>query len=494
MGTFTYTDLVEVDLGKLKAARTQWANTAEGLKKLAAQSRDGLVRLSDGAKWAGLNATVTQEFVRRTAKEFTDLHTEATSIAKLLEDAYDELSQVQKQAKQLSAEAREGNQAGRSPTPALLVMDGPGGTVKVMEAVCDVDGTSQRTKDLMQWYADTLTGLVSHAAEIDASLARSLSRSHGNDPHDAGHGSYTSLDQDQLPRATKLASLGEDANKAQRAELHRLFGSLSPSARSRLWSEQKDGLLAAGLLTPTVKQIAADRGAGPYGIREPNAEDRRTRETMNLIAEGADWGGMNDASRNMAHYLGNSGTDMDLPVDKMMLDDAGFEKHVRNLHIDKNKDEWHAQALAEFRRNGGQPVAFPVETRNEDYSFNKETQRNWFYAVGSTRSNVTGVVTVVPDENGRPRVGLDYQANAWDRYNWDEGKGVTIGPMSIPDGQMARLHNAGIAQEYNMAGSSSVKHYDLGGEAPNSGPLPGPEEPGREGSRTDLGREQQEGR
>ncbi|MDG9684487.1 hypothetical protein QC334_17465 [Streptomyces sp. DH18] len=41
---------------------------------------------------------------------------------------------------------------------------------------------------------------------------------------------------------------------------------------------------------------------------------------MNLIAEAANWKGDNDAARHMAHYLGNSGTDMELPVDKMTSD------------------------------------------------------------------------------------------------------------------------------------------------------------------------------
>jgi hypothetical protein len=140
-----------------------------------------------------------------------------------------------------------------------------------------------------------------------------------------------------------------------------------------------------------------------------------------------------------------------------------------------------------------------VETSNRDFSFGKDVDENWFYAVGSTRSNVTGVVTVVPDAHGQPQVGLDYQANAWDRYNWDEDKGVTIdvpggSALSIPDGRMARLHTTGIAQEFDMAGSSSVKHYDLGGSASNQEPLPAPDEPGREGDRTDPGREQQEAR
>ncbi|WP_405194322.1 hypothetical protein [Streptomyces anulatus] len=219
---------------------------------------------------------------------------------------------------------------------------------------------------------------------------------------------------------------------------------------------------------------------------------------MNLIAEAADWKGNNDAARHMAHYLGNSGTDMDLPVDKMMSDVPGFDAHIED-GIREHQAAWRDDALAEFRRNGGQPVSMPVETGNRDFRFTPDGDNNWFYAVGSTRSNVTGVVTVVPDENGQPKVGLDYQANAWDRYNWDESKGVAIdlpwgSDMSIPDGQMARLHTTGISQEFDMAGSSSVKHYDLGGPAPNQGPLPQPDQPGREGDRTDPGREQQEAR
>lgn len=44
--------------------------------------------------------------------------------------------------------------------------------------------------------------------------------------------------------------------------------------------------------------------------------------------------------------------------------------------------------------------------------------------------------------------------------------------MSIPDGQMDRLHTTGVAQEFDMAGSSSVKHYALGASAPKLSTLP----------------------
>ncbi|MFD9219577.1 hypothetical protein ACFWDI_05995 [Streptomyces sp. NPDC060064] len=72
------------------------------------------------------------------------------------------------------------------------------------------------------------------------------------------------------------------------------------------------------------------------------------------------------------------------------------------------------------------------------------------------------------------------------------GSGTKADP--VVDGQMARLHTTGIAQEFDMSGSSSVKHYDLGTSAPNGDPLPKPDAPGREGGQSEPGREQQEGR
>ncbi|MFF2792805.1 hypothetical protein ACFVT6_39705 [Streptomyces sp. NPDC058049] len=94
------------------------------------------------------------------------------------------------------------------------------------------------------------------------------------------------------------------------------------------------------------------------------------------------------------------------------------------------------------------------------------------------------MVTVVPGADGQPVVGLDYRVNVWDRHNWDEGKGVDVGPIHIRDGGMGQQHKVGLAQEFNMAGSSSVKHYEL--QASGS-EVPGPGDPGRTGERSDPG-------
>ncbi|MEU2395166.1 hypothetical protein [Streptomyces sp. NPDC007369] len=488
--TFTWTDLITLDLAKLNEAATEWKKAAEELAKLHGTVRDGLIKKSEAARWEGVNASVTREFVRSAAKEVDDLQREAKSIHAVLADAHEELTRIQKQAKALADEARKGNPThDPEPDPGLLVSDGGAGKVRVEPSICDAKGPNQRTQDMIRWYADTLTGLVSHAAEVDAAATRALRASHGADPHNAGHAAYTSLDQDQLPRAMKLAALGGDAKPAQQAELRRLWQSLSPDARAQLWTAHRDDLLAAGLFNPSVKQVAPDRGSGKHGAEEADWGDWGTRMKMNLLVVGADGGDMNDASRHMKHYLDNTGTPMELPVDKMLSDDKGFRAHVDQVLLQENEARWREEALAEYEKNGGRPVVMPVETGSEDYSFPQGADPNWYYAVGSARSNVTGVVTVVPGADGKPVVGLEYQVNVWDRYNWDEGKGVHIGKFHIPDGEPGQQHKVGLAQEFNMAGSGSVKHYELGVGAA----VPAPDEPGRAGERSDPGRHARDG-
>ncbi|MFE2294561.1 hypothetical protein [Streptomyces sp. NPDC059452] len=492
MAQLTYSDLMAMDLGKLATAVSDWQAMAAKMSELTTSVRDGLAKKAAGARWQGVNATVTREFVGRTAKEFTDLHSEAESIANVLTDAHAELARYQKQVKTLTDSARRGDPGHNPPDPGLIISDGPGGTVRVLEAMCTPEGPHQRTRDRMQWYADTITGIVQHAAEVDAAAVRALRKSHGNNPHNAGHATYTSLDQEQLPRAKELAGLGKDANEKQRAELRRLWESLSPEARAQLWLRQKDDLTAAGILSPTMPQIAADGGAGKHDSQSVGFDEWVSKQKMQLLTEGADWKGMTDASRHMDHYLGNSGRPMQLPVDKMMADVPAFKSYVDDT-VRLNQEKWRRQAVEEFTKNGGKPVAFPVEAKQpKGFYFTEKDNENWFYAVGGANSSVTGVVTAVPDADGNPKVSLDYQANVWDRYNWDEGKGVNVGPLEIPDGQMAKLHRVGLAQEFDMAGSSAVRHYDLGSAQPHDAPLPGPGE-GRDG-RTDPGREQQQDR
>ncbi|MFD0393690.1 hypothetical protein ACFQ3Z_19825 [Streptomyces nogalater] len=104
--TITYKDLVEVDLGRLESAVSDWKGTVDKLKTAAENARKGMKAKADSARWAGVNATLTREFVDKTAKEIADLHTEASSIHQVLDDAHTELVALQKRLRAAHTETR----------------------------------------------------------------------------------------------------------------------------------------------------------------------------------------------------------------------------------------------------------------------------------------------------------------------------------------------------------------------------------------------------
>jgi hypothetical protein len=181
MGTLTYTDLVEVDLGKLSTAVTDWKSVVDGLKKLMSDARSGLLKKSEGARWAGLNATVTHEFVKKTAKEFEDLYKEASSIYAILDDAHSQLTAHQSKVKWLVASAQD---------DGFRVSDNFDGTVSFHEFG---DGGSWWSLDSPQSYAESVNHEIRRAVTVDVLAKRTLAKIHGGDPSDAGHAQIHSL-------------------------------------------------------------------------------------------------------------------------------------------------------------------------------------------------------------------------------------------------------------------------------------------------------------
>ncbi|MER5844317.1 DUF6571 family protein [Streptomyces prasinus] len=213
----TYNDLVQVDLGRLGSAVSDWKKAVTHLKQLEADARDGLKKKSDRARWEGVNAGVTREFVNKTAKEFADLHTEATSVFQVLDDAHRELQALQKSVRTLTNEAKD---------KGYTVQDNHDGTVSVgVQPASDPDAKDGKddTKQDRQHYADAITKKVARADDINASAELALRRAHGNDPYNAGHAKYGSLNDAQVERALELAKRREDMTDRELAELNRLL-------------------------------------------------------------------------------------------------------------------------------------------------------------------------------------------------------------------------------------------------------------------------------
>ncbi|MGW2642229.1 hypothetical protein [Streptomyces sp. NPDC001348] len=76
---------------QLGEAISDWQNMTKQLKRLADEADKNLKGKARKADWAGLNATVTREFIDKTAGEFSDAHTQADTVTKILSDTRDEL-------------------------------------------------------------------------------------------------------------------------------------------------------------------------------------------------------------------------------------------------------------------------------------------------------------------------------------------------------------------------------------------------------------------
>ncbi|WP_433523828.1 hypothetical protein ACQPZ2_00750 [Nocardia pseudovaccinii] len=89
-----------------------------------------------------------------------------------------------------------------------------------------------------------------------------------------------------------------------------------------------------------------------------------------------------------------------------------------------------------------------------------------------------------PAESAEPRIIAEYQLHVHDRYNWDGDKSTEIAGITVSDKRMGALHTAGLAREYDIAGSSGVRRYE--GTVPSNGPVNLPGAPGgRDGERSD---------
>ena len=225
----TFTDLVEVDLDKLGTAVSDWKKTVDRLKTSAENAHKGMQAKSDSAQWAGVNATVTREFIAKSAKEVSDLHAEANSIYQVLADGHPELVSLQKQVK--DAAGKDASALG------VRVNDiGDGKVVCIFPHIRgDTDERTQEQLDAKRELENRINRILSHAAEIDASVARALRMSHGDDAHNAGHSTYESLNDAQAERALELARKGDKMSDAELQEFNRLM---------RFNGREKDGEFA----------------------------------------------------------------------------------------------------------------------------------------------------------------------------------------------------------------------------------------------------------
>ncbi|MFF8483999.1 hypothetical protein ACGFZG_01620 [Streptomyces antibioticus] len=475
------------DLSKLTAAADEWDAMAKDFGKLAESYRKEVHGITLSDTWIGVSAKAGSARFDVTLKEYRGAQSEALAVAKLLRTAHTEFSSLRKKIENVREDAvRAGMRVSERGVVAFdTSLLEPG---EYQAYVHDPDYQKSARTAATGWAAQLA---VTVQAVNDADEGFKLTLTTLMQDSNLTDGTIDGFNRESAP--SPYPSL-EEAAKAQhipkgKTEVARWWRDLDPVTRAVLLQEKGDELRKAGIMSPLYKWHTPDPGSGAFNTEDPTPEDLWFLARAQAIAAGGDFTGENAASRNMEHYLKKTGEPLDLDVDRILQDDSGFRDDIAT-HISDHQDAWRQQGLDAFEKAGGdKTVVVPVESTAAGRTFQND---EWYHAVGSHQQNVSGMVTVSPGADGKPKISLDYQANVWDRYNWDAGKSTKFpGGVVIPDSEMGRLHKTGLAQEFDMRGSSSTYTYDLGTDTPAT---TNPPDQGREGTRGDVSRGDEENR
>ncbi|MDV9191631.1 DUF6571 family protein [Streptomyces sp. SR27] len=363
-----FDQVLHARLGSLNEAVTVWSETVTKLEKTKEKAETGLRNKADKADWKGENAGVTQAFVRKTAKEFGDALTEATSIRNILRDAQSEFQAAKSELEKLVGEA-----------PGKGIRIDPDGVVSYLihpdRRAKDYDGPKPQQADFEAMRA-AIKAAITRADDADDVASRALRGLVGNDKNNFSDTSYASLaaaskaqDAEDAHAAYELYKKGDDATPEEIDKLNALFkanqkdpffaerfaleigpkGSMEywadmgdPSDGSRLGADHRDKLkelqtnwsltlaTATHSTSPEMEQWKADvikagsepiqtRGSHPYGfqvmsnlMRAGDYDDKFLKDYGNALVV---------TERKMTH-------DGRLPPDRAWQQGGGMPNHL----------------------------------------------------------------------------------------------------------------------------------------------------------------------
>ncbi|KAK1182541.1 hypothetical protein B7755_033075 [Streptomyces sp. NBS 14/10] len=216
----SFEDLYHLKLKSLSEAVTDWTETIKKLTTLAEEADKGMLAKAKSADWAGKNAGVTKPFIEKTAKEFHDAITEATSRRNILRDVHTAFKGAKSRLQSLVDEM-----------PAHMTIS-PGGVVGHTRA----DSLSKDNKDALpsaaeiEKYQARIDKVVREATEADLAASRALRTLADKNSHDFADVQYDSLRAADAKRSTadanaalRLARKVDDLSSEELIKLDRLF-------------------------------------------------------------------------------------------------------------------------------------------------------------------------------------------------------------------------------------------------------------------------------
>lgn len=226
------------NFAQLGEAITDWQQMTKKLADLKKDAENNLKAKADKADWAGLNATVTREFVDKTATEFGDAHTQADTISKILSDTHSELVGYRTQLS---------GAIDRCAKKHLTVVDTGDGTFVVTQNTRpdwasdpsgNTDTTSQQDIDALR---TEIAQILSKATESDNSAAKVLQLL--VDQAEYGFSDAAYADRDSAAKAVEAADklakiLAKDPGDVTDTELDTLNTTLAQYKNDPVFAEK----------------------------------------------------------------------------------------------------------------------------------------------------------------------------------------------------------------------------------------------------------------
>ncbi|MFF0465072.1 hypothetical protein [Streptomyces mexicanus] len=218
----------------LDDAVTDWSTLVRHLEDLKKDADNGLHKAANKADWAGVNAQVSKEFIGKTAGEFADAHTQATTIRDILRDTQGELKEYHR----LLTEAIE-----RGEKKGIKVVSGNGRfTVSANDSQGDgSDKSSTPGQAEIDALRDEIQGILDKATESDTTANTVLHAIVDQSKLGFSGASYKNRDAAvaAVKEADELAKLArKDPEDLTVADFDKLNAGLKKYANDELFAER----------------------------------------------------------------------------------------------------------------------------------------------------------------------------------------------------------------------------------------------------------------
>ncbi|RVU24480.1 hypothetical protein EOT10_15875 [Streptomyces antnestii] len=285
------------NFSKFGEAVTDWEEMVKKLKDLQEDAEQDLKKKAVKARWAGVNAGVTREFIAKTAAEFADAHTQADTIAKILKDTHGELKRFSEQLNDAVHRGAKKN---------LTVTDTGGGTFRVeMNIHPDRAGKGTEVPHHSQQdvtdFRDEIAGILSNATQSDKSAKEVLKAIVDAVKYGFSDANYPDRDHaaQALKDAEAMANMAKHPKDMSLDDIAKFNGYLKKYHDDPLFSERLATQLGAKKTLQFWTDVT-DKFAGARGADLDQLKSLQKNMSMTLAtASFSDSGDMQDWKKNI---------------------------------------------------------------------------------------------------------------------------------------------------------------------------------------------------